>query len=404
MTHPLASSKVESLHSRGLFRFWQAHLVLVLALCAAVPVLAAQDERNGRPAMLKLDSEALPAAAIGFEGLNEVIPLRSGGFFVDGYGKHSISLLTASKQLRRHVRYHDINGPTRFGLYQDSLVWVWSAGDSTARLVSETNDSVGSVAVPTIVRDAEGLPLGIGTGGLQGTYIQGFPSADRRLVGVSVIGRGVQVPPEWPARPERSSSAYVLTDVEGRVISFLAWDPGPGKCWQGSMRIPLCASPSIAVAPTGDQVALVRSDEPAGDSILVHISTIHLPDATRRDTTVVVPRIPLRPEQRDSARRYMLDVTSSSRRQDRVALVNALPIPEFHPPVNGLRIGTDGTTWVVLRREEGHLDALVLDRDLRAVGLRRLPRGMRLSGASPSRAIVQEAVTQGYGGFFLVRW
>jgi hypothetical protein len=404
VTHPLASSKVEALHSRGLFRIWHARLALVLALCAAVPSLAAQDERSGRPATLKLDSDALPASEIGFEGLNEVIPLPSGGFFVDGYGKHSISLLTASKQLRRHVRYHDINGPTRFGLYQDSLVWVWSAGDSTARLVSETNDSVGSVTVPTIVRDAEGLPLGIGTGGLQGTYIQGFPSADRRLVEVSVIGRGVQVPPEWPARPERSTSAYVLTDVEGRVISFLAWDPGDSKCRQGTMLVPLCARPWVAVAPTGDQLVVVQSDEPSNDSIRVHISIIHLPDAIRHDTTVVVPRIPLRPEQRDSARRYMLDLTSNSRRQNRVALVNALPIPEFHPPVNGLRIGTDGTTWVVLCREEGHLDELVLDRDLRAVGLRRLPRGMRLRGASPSRAIVQEAVAQGHGAFFLVRW
>jgi hypothetical protein len=46
----------------------------------------------------------------------------------------------------------------------------------------------------------------------------------------------------------------------------------------------------------------------------------------------------------------------------------------------------------------------VLDRDLRPIGLRRLPRGVRLHGASATRGIVKEAVTQGHGAFFLVRW
>jgi hypothetical protein len=119
------------------------HVVSCLLLSALLtphgfaPLYAQQPSQWPRTSSLKVDDDPFPMERIGYEGLNEVIPLPSGGFFVDGYGKHPISLLTASKQLRRHVRYHDINGPTRFGLYQDSLVWVWSAGDSTARLVSE---------------------------------------------------------------------------------------------------------------------------------------------------------------------------------------------------------------------------------------------------------------------------
>lgn len=336
-------------------------------------------------------------------GVNGLQGLPSGGLILYGFGRRSVVLVSSEDQLVRSIRTENDDVPD-VGLLSDSRFWLVGTKASHGRVATESSDSVDAFVVPTELRDEEGLPLAIGGVVLSGVRVVGAPDPTRRLIRVSLIGRQVTVPSEWPTRPDHASAAYLVTDPVGRVQRFLAYEPGDSACRVRFQLVPFCARPQFAVAPRGDRIVVASSDAPHGDSVRVRLVLHSAADTMAREAVFDVQRVPLSTRTADSARIERLRNGPPSGRPGYAEEVARLPIPDFYPPVSHVRIATDGMIWLVIRRDASQLEALVLDASLRVVTRRLLPPATTLMAAFAEGAVVRRIVPTGDGPIFRVRW
>lgn len=273
----------------------------------------------------------------------------------------------------------------RMGIVDDTLVWLGLPKSGSIQVFSGKRGQIAERATPTELRDGEGIPLPLVGPAIIGLFTVGI-RGDQRLVHVTGIGR-IAPPPGWPARPNGSTGAFVLTDLDGRLQRFLAWEPGNSECRVGSFAVPFCSLDRVAVSPSMDAIVVASLDSQSGDSARIRVTRIAVGDEAPQEVTFWSRQARVSPSQADSARSWLLANGPPNANATRADAIRRLPIPEFRPAFEDLVVGSDGLIALVVRTGRDRRDMVIMSSNLIRIAQRSLPSGVRLVDVRGDRAL-----------------
>lgn len=210
-----------------------------------------------------------------------------------------------------------------------------------------------------------------------------LPGTDRvrlGIIGVRTEGRLVsRVLPKYRDLPEwfrPDASPIIETDMEGRFLRILAWEPKPrGECLKeyttpggtASIFVPFCPMDLVRVPRNGRYLAVLSHGTPSKNRSPFSITLLGPGGDTLFSRTLTVRAERVTAQARDSALQAIERTmrmgrarTGGLRPEDRAALTS-LAVAETYPATQDLLVGEDGVVWIRVHADGPRQHWLALD-------------------------------------------
>jgi hypothetical protein len=238
----------------------------------------------------------------------------------------------------------EFRGPLNFGLLADTL-WVADLGLERFTLFTLDGDLIATLR-------AEPVPVDVGIEGLRGA------AQPWKLRGDGLVGTTMTMRSTPGLEADSVSQPELLLDRQGNVVDTLrihtsAWPPTRVASVDGT-TIPLpriLPDDPLHATVSSDRIVLERpvASSPE-EGVFTLTRTAHGGDTVSRNRFGYRP-VPVAEEWREERIRASVGSAVARPTQPDPAAVErtvreALEFPPYHPPVNALQAGADGTLWL----------------------------------------------------------
>ncbi len=308
---------------------WRA----LVALALLVPAVTRAQQPTVKVATIISGSE------VTYGAIGAIRPTRDGGVAVTFPQERVIRFFAANGNLlsetgQRGAGPADFATLTAFGTTASGF-WVFDRNNARFSMLTATGKPSRTVPMPTSIR-----PRDPATGEFNLVAIHGVAPGDTMLVAVQ---RRSPVANERIQALFRMSPAGQLVEEVIRVPADPCFQETTVEGQLGSVRIPFCVAPLLAVSPNGSRVVALRVDVTPVPRACLRTRLVGGPGATTEHCLPFTPEVTTI-RQRDSAGAEL--VAKAPHPDLKRAAAAMTGIPTTHPPYTRALLGDDGVIWL----------------------------------------------------------